>query len=409
MDRTDSELVMPGELPVGEPVPRDGSLPEGVSAGKRPFALYIHIPFCARRCGYCDFNTYTIAELGGDESIEKQYVDALVKEIALARSIVGDQQVTTIFFGGGTPTLLPSSEIARILDAVQLQFRLSDDVEITTEANPDSVTAESLRELRAAGINRISFGVQSTTPHVLQTLDRTHNPAQVPNVVHAARDAGFTHISVDLIYGTPGETIVEWEESVRSLLTLPIDHISAYSLIVEEGTKLGAQVRRGALAMPDEDLNADKYIVADDLFTAAGFAWYEVSNWAKPGGACKHNEMYWKNNDWWGLGAGAHSHVDGVRWWNMKLPAAYIKQLQEESSPALAREILTDEERSFEELMLGIRTREGLPLSLVSHSAAAVALADGNLEAEQYEMGRVVLTRSGRLIADALLRAFSDA
>ena len=401
--------MMPGELPVGEPVPRDGSLPEGVSAGKRPFALYIHIPFCARRCGYCDFNTYTIAELGGDESIEKQYVDALVKEIALARSIVGDQQVTTIFFGGGTPTLLPSSEIARILDAVQLQFRLSDDVEITTEANPDSVTSESLRELRAAGINRISFGVQSTTPHVLQTLDRTHNPAQVPNVVHAARDAGFTHISVDLIYGTPGETIVEWEESVRSLLTLPIDHISAYSLIVEEGTKLGTQVRRGALAMPDEDLNADKYIVADDLFTAAGFAWYEVSNWAKPGGACKHNEMYWKNNDWWGLGAGAHSHVDGVRWWNMKLPAAYIKQLQEESSPALAREILTDEERSFEELMLGIRTREGLPLSLVSHSAAAVALADGNLEAEQYEMGRVVLTRSGRLIADALLRAFSDA
>ena len=400
---------MPGELPVGEPVPRDGSLPEGVSAGKMPFALYIHIPFCARRCGYCDFNTYTIAELGGDESIEKRYVDALIKEIALARSIVGDQQVTTIFFGGGTPTLLPSSEIARILDAVQLQFRLSDDVEITTEANPDSVAAGSLGELRAAGINRISFGVQSTTPHVLQTLDRTHNPAQVPIVVHAARDAGFTHISVDLIYGTPGETIVEWEESVRSLLTLPIDHISAYSLIVEEGTKLGAQVRRGVLAMPDEDLNADKYIVADDLFTAAGFAWYEVSNWAKPGGACKHNEMYWKNNDWWGLGAGAHSHIDGVRWWNKKLPAAYIKELQDGSSPALAREILTDEERSFEELMLGIRTREGLPLSVVAHGAAAAALADGNLDVEQYEMGRVVLTRSGRLIADALLRAFSDA
>ena len=400
---------MPGGLPVGEPVPRDGSLPEGVSAGKMPFALYIHIPFCARRCGYCDFNTYTIAELGGDESIEKRYVDALVKEIALARSIVGDQQVTTIFFGGGTPTLLPSSEIARILDAVQLQFRLSDDVEITTEANPDSVSAGSLGELRAAGINRISFGVQSTTPHVLQTLDRTHNPAQVPIVVHAARDAGFTHISVDLIYGTPGETIVEWEESVRSLLTLPIDHISAYSLIVEEGTKLGAQVRRGVLAMPDEDLNADKYIVADDLFSAAGFSWYEVSNWAKPGGTCKHNEMYWKNNDWWGLGAGAHSHIDGVRWWNKKLPAAYIKELQDGSSPALAREILTDEERSFEELMLGIRTREGLPLSVVAHGAAAAALADGNLDVEQYEMGRVVLTRSGRLIADALLRAFSDA
>jgi len=400
---------MPGELPVGEPVPRDGSLPEGVSAGKRPFALYIHIPFCARRCGYCDFNTYTIAELGGDESIEKRYVDALIKEITLARSIVGDQQVTTIFFGGGTPTLLPPSEIARILDAVQRQFRLSDDVEITTEANPDSVTAESLGDLRATGINRISFGVQSTTPHVLKTLDRTHNPAQVPIVVQAARDAGFTHISVDLIYGTPGETVVEWEESVRSLLTLPIDHISAYSLIVEEGTKLGAQVRRGVLAMPDEDLNADKYIVADDLFTAAGFAWYEVSNWAKPGGACKHNEMYWKNNDWWGLGAGAHSHIDGVRWWNKKLPAAYIKELQNGSSPALAREILTDEERSFEELMLGIRTREGLPLSVVAHGAAAAALADGNLDVEQYEMGRVVLTRSGRLIADALLRAFSDA
>jgi len=400
---------MPGELPVGEPVPRDGSLPDGVCAGKRPFALYIHIPFCARRCGYCDFNTYTIAELGGDESIEKRYVDALIKEITLARSIVGDQQVTTIFFGGGTPTLLPPSEIARILDAVQRQFRLSDDVEITTEANPDSVTAESLGDLRATGINRISFGVQSTTPHVLKTLDRTHNPAQVPIVVQAARDAGFTHISVDLIYGTPGETVVEWEESVRSLLTLPIDHISAYSLIVEEGTKLGAQVRRGVLAMPDEDLNADKYIVADDLFTAAGFAWYEVSNWAKPGGACKHNEMYWKNNDWWGLGAGAHSHIDGVRWWNKKLPAAYIKELQNGSSPALAREILTDEERSFEELMLGIRTRDGLPLSVVAHCAAEAALADGNLDVEQYEMGRVVLTRSGRLIADALLRAFSDA
>ncbi len=408
MDRADSEVVMPGDLPVGEPVPRDGSLPAGVTAGKRPFALYIHIPFCSRRCGYCDFNTYTIAELGGDESIEKRYVDALIAEIAMARVIVGDQQVETIFFGGGTPTLLPSSEITRILNAVRLHFRLSDDVEITTEANPDSVTAGSLGELRAAGINRISFGVQSTTTHVLKTLDRTHNPEQVPVVVQAARDAGFSHISVDLIYGTPGETIEEWRDSVLSLLTLPIDHISAYSLIVEEGTKLGAQVRRGVLAMPDEDLNADKYIVADDLFTSAGFSWYEVSNWAKPGGACKHNEMYWMNNDWWGLGAGAHSHVDGVRWWNRKLPAAYIKELQEGASPALAREILTDDERAFEELMLGIRTRAGLPLSAVSQSVAEQALEDGNLDPGQYALGRVVLTRSGRLIADALLRAFSD-
>jgi len=399
---------MPGDLPVGEPVPRDGSLPEGVSAGKRAFALYIHIPFCSRRCGYCDFNTYTIAELGEGDSIEKRYVDALLKEIALARSIVGDQVVETIFFGGGTPTMLPASELSRILDGVRVHFRLAPDVEITTEANPDSVTLDSLKELRALGINRISFGVQSTTPHVLATLDRTHNPAQVPVVVHAAREAEFAHISVDLIYGTPGETLQEWEASVQSLLALPIDHISAYSLIVEEGTKLGAQVRRGLMEMPDEDLNADKYALADDLFSAAGFKWYEVSNWAKPSGACKHNEMYWRNNDWWGLGAGAHSHIDGVRWWNKKLPSAYIAELNGNFSPALAREILTSDERAFETLMLGIRTKEGLPLDLVSQSAAKIALAEGHLDENDFTQGRIVLTRSGRLIADALLRAFSD-
>ena len=398
---------MPSALPEGDPAPADGSLPESALAGvgARPLSFYVHVPFCSVRCGYCDFNTYTAVELGGGAS-QATFADTAIEEVRLARRVLGDMDVPvgTVFFGGGTPTLLPAQDLSRVLDAVRQEFGLTADAEVTTESNPDSVDEAALVVLREGGFNRISFGMQSAVPHVLSVLDRTHDPRRVPLVVEWARAAGFDEVSLDLIYGTPGESLDDWSRSVEAALACAPDHLSAYALIVEEGTALARQVRRGVVPMPDDDDLADKYVVADDLFAAAGMGWYEVSNWARrPESACRHNLAYWRGADWWGVGPGAHSHVGGVRWWNVKHPAAYAGRLREGASPAHAREVLDAETRRVERVLLETRLSDGLPLDVLDDAGRA-AMPDLVARRLVEKGDPLVLTREGRLLADAVVR-----
>ena len=395
---------MPSTLPDGEAAPRDGSLPASALAGlaAQRFGVYLHVPFCSVRCGYCDFNTYTATELGGGAS-QISYAGTAVREVDLLAGVLpGAPAVETVFFGGGTPTLLPSADLVRMLESVRTRFGLADDAEVTTEANPDSVTPESLAELRAGGFTRISFGMQSAVPSVLAVLDRTHDPERVPQAVAWAREAGFEQLSLDLIYGTPAESLADWEASVTAALACAPDHVSAYSLIVEDGTALARQVRSGVLPMPDEDDLADKYALVDDLLTAAGLDWYEVSNWSRDAGSrCRHNELYWTSQNWLGIGPGAHAHVGGVRWWNAKHPTAYAARLAAGESPALARELLDAETRRVERVLLEVRLRDGLPVELVDRAGVDQVVADG---LGVLEGDRLVLTRRGRLLADAVVR-----
>ena len=405
---------MPSAPPDGEPVPADGTLPASALAGlgERPFGVYVHVPFCATRCGYCDFNTYTAVELGGGASRDS-YAATAAAEVRLARAVLGRQvPAATVFFGGGTPTLLPPGDLARLLAAVGTELGVRPGAEVTTEANPDSVDERSLAELRAAGFTRISFGMQSAVPHVLATLDRTHDPERVPKVVTWARAAGFDGVSLDLIYGTPGETQDDWRRSLHAALETEPDHVSAYALVVEEGTRMAAQVRRGEIPAPDDDDLADRYLLADDVLTAAGYGWYEVSNWARSAAQrARHNEGYWRGHDWWGVGPGAHSHVGGTRWWNVRHPTAYAGRLAAGASPAQAREVLTGEQRRVEAVLLGIRLREGHPLAGLTdagRAAAGRAVADGLLDRAAYADGRAALTLRGRLLADAVVRELVD-
>ncbi len=408
---------MPSTLPDGEPVPDDGSLPAAAvaehvarAAAGRPFGVYVHVPFCATRCGYCDFNTYTATELGPGVS-QATYAAQVVEELRLARRVLGevDRPVATVFVGGGTPTLLPSRDLGTVLAVVDDLFGLAPDVEVTTEANPDSVTPASLDELRRAGFSRVSLGMQSAVPHVLATLDRTHRPENVARAVASARAAGFEQVSVDLIYGTPGESLDDWRVSVQTALELEPDHVSAYALVVEDGTRLAGQVRRGEAQPPDDDDLADKYVVADELLGAAGLAWYEVSSWAREDAArCQHNLGYWRGDDWWGAGPGAHSHVGGVRWWNVKHPAAYAERLAAGRSPAHAREVLDEGQRATEQVLLGIRVADGLPVAALPTAARDERLGalatDGLVDAAALDDGRLRLTRRGRLLADGVVR-----
>ncbi|MDA0564006.1 radical SAM family heme chaperone HemW [Streptomonospora sp. S1-112] len=400
----------------GEPVPADGALPpaaaEGV--GTRPFGFYVHVPFCATRCGYCDFNTYTAAELrsrDGRAAVTREgYADLAVAEVRLARRVLGtaDIPVDTVFFGGGTPTLLPPEDLGRILAAVDAEFGLRPGAEVTTEANPETVDPGVLARLREQGLTRVSFGMQSARRHVLAVLDRAHTPGRAQQCAAWAREAGFDHVNLDLIYGTPGESDADWKESLHAAVAAGVDHVSAYSLIVEDGTRLAARVRRGELPAPDDDVLADRYLMADDILTAAGLTAYEVSNWARGTQArSRHNRLYWTGGDWWGVGPGAHSHVGGTRWWNVKHPAAYAARLAEGASPGQAREVLGDADRRFERILLELRIAEGCPLDLLDaggRAAAARAVADGLLDPAAHADGRAVLTRRGRLLADAVVR-----
>ncbi|HEY6799457.1 MAG TPA: radical SAM family heme chaperone HemW [Agromyces sp.] len=403
---------MASALPLGEPAPPDGLLPAAaaIGASERAFGVYVHVPFCRVRCGYCDFNTYTASELRGARQVD--YADHAITEIRMSRraleaSRVPPRRADTVFFGGGTPTLLPADDLVRMLAAVRDEFGLADGAEVTTEANPDSVGPDDLARLAAGGFTRVSFGMQSAVPHVLAALDRTHDPARVPLVVRWAREAGLA-VSLDLIYGTPGESLEDWRRSVESAIGEQPDHLSAYALIVEDGTKLARQIRRGELAEPSDDLEADMYELADDLLASAGFEWYEVSNWATDDShRSRHNLGYWRGDDWWGVGPGAHSHVGGVRWWNAKHPSAYADRLAAGLSPAVGREVLDERARETERVLLRSRIREGIDIaSLHAEGRRAVAglMVDGLVDAKAALAGVLTLTRRGRLLADAVVR-----
>ena len=423
---------MPSALPDGDPAPPDGSLPASAlaSLGERGFAAYVHVPFCRVRCGYCDFNTYAPGELTGPDSAPSTYVAALAAEIRLAQRVLANvtpPRLASVFVGGGTPTLLPTAQLVGVLEHLHTAWPLAADAEVTTEANPDSVSAESLAQLRAGGFTRVSFGMQSAVPHVLATLDRTHDPANVAVAVRYARAAGLA-VSLDLIYGTPGESLADWRTSLEQAIAFEPDHISAYALVVEPGTRMAGQVRRGEIPAPDDDDEADKYELADDLLSAAGYPWYEVSNWARLGSECRHNLGYWRGGDWWGFGPGAHSHIGGVRWWNVKHPGAYAARLAAGTSPAAARELLTAEQRADEDLLLGIRLRSGLSehtLGSDARQAIAGLVADGLIDLDttghptdpeptsthptQSGPRRIVLTQRGRLLADTVVaRLWTD-
>jgi putative oxygen-independent coproporphyrinogen III oxidase len=378
-----------------------------------PFGLYVHVPFCATRCGYCDFNTYTSDELGPGAN-RSEYAGTAIAELRRAVRTLGPDlpTVSTVFVGGGTPTLLPAADLAAVLAEIHRLFPVADDVEVTTEANPETVDRGYLARLREAGFTRVSLGMQSAAEHVLAVLDRRHTPGRAIEAAHEARAAGFEHVNLDLIYGTPGETDADWAASLAAVLASPVDHVSAYALIVEEGTRLARRISRGELPMPDDDVLADRYEQADATLAGAGFGWYEVSNWATSDAArCRHNELYWANANWWGIGPGAHSHVGGLRWWNVKHPATYADRLLRGESPAQDSELLGDGDRALEAIMLGLRLREGLPLTALSdvgRKRAAGAVADGLLEPAAHETGRAVLTDRGRLLADAVIRDLTD-
>lgn len=406
--------------------PSTGILPDFVAAAvngsDRTFSLYVHVPFCSSRCGYCDFNTYISPDLGPGASHDS-YADTAIKELefaadAMEKSGVEPKPLHSVFFGGGTPTLLQSSDLTRILKRADQLFGIQDAAEITTEANPDSLSREAVQGLADGGFNRISMGMQSSVSHVLQVLERTHNPVNVDAAAGWIREAGLD-MSLDLIFGTPGESLQDWERSLDAVLALQPNHVSAYGLIVEEGTKLAAQIRRGVYPNTDPDDQADKYLLTEERLGAAGYRWYEISNWAHDPNdegihQSQHNLAYWRDQDWWGIGPGAHSHMAGLRWWNAKHPAAYASRILDNMSPAIGQEIPDDDARLLEKIMLGVRLAEGLDLDVLAAQDSRAAeqaqreakvLADqGMIEPTALERGTIVPTLKGRLLDDAITR-----
>jgi putative oxygen-independent coproporphyrinogen III oxidase len=396
-------------LPAGDPAPADGALPAEALAGvgSRPFGFYVHVPFCASRCGYCDFNTYVPGEKGAEHA--SGYVGAVLAEIDFAAQVLAAgtgplPRVDTVFFGGGTPTLLSAGDLIRVLRRIDERFGLKAGAEVTTEANPESVDPGKLATLREAGFNRLSLGMQSAVPRVLAILERAHSPGRPQQAVAEARAAGFEQVSLDLIYGTPGETADDWRASLDAALSAGPDHLSTYSLIVEPGTRMAAQVRRGELVVPGEDVIVDRFETAERVLAEAGMAWYETCSWATGEAArCRHNLGYWGGGDWWGAGPGAHSHVGGVRWWNLLHPRPWSERLAAGTSPAAARELPGEEAVRLERVMLGLRLRSGVALGEFTREGRAAAerhVAGGLLEPADHEAGRAVLTLRGRLLAD---------
>jgi oxygen-independent coproporphyrinogen-3 oxidase len=376
----------------------------------RTLSAYVHVPFCASRCGYCDFNTYTAAELqrDGTSITAVTYPDRVIAEVNWLRqsNATDDRALSTVFFGGGTPTLIDSNELVRILQSLKSTYGFTDDVEVTTEANPDSVTHKDLEILRAGGFTRISFGHQSSAANVLALLERTHTPGKTWQAVSDARSAGFEHVSVDLIYGSPGETDEDLIETLDQVASADVDHVSAYSLIVEPGTRLAARVARGEIPNPSDDVAAHRYELIDSKLRSLGMTWYEVSNWSKPGGECRHNIAYWRNQDWLGIGPGAHAHSAGTRSWNLKHPAAWAARVDEGVSATADLEVLDASDINHEDIMLGLRLREGLALSVLGDSGltqAQLAVTEGLLDQPSFTEGKAVLTFQGRLLADGLV------
>ena len=370
------------------------------------FGLYIHVPFCATRCGYCDFNTYTPGELGGANP--DGWLAAVRQELLLAAARLPDPVVDTVFVGGGTPSMLGHAGLAAVLDAVRDAFVLAPDAEITTESNPESTSPEFFAEIRAAGYTRVSLGMQSASAHVLRLLDRTHSPGRAVAAAGEALAAGFDHVNLDLIYGTPGESDDDLRRSVDAVLSAGADHLSAYALVVEDGTALARRVRRGEMAAVDDDVLASRYELLDKLVSDAGFDWYEVSNWSRPGAECRHNLGYWGGGQWWGAGPGAHGYIGQTRWWNVKHPNAYAAQLGEGRLPVADFETLTTHDRHVETVLLAIRLRTGLAVAELSPSEQQRAdgvVSEGLLD----RVGdRVVLTDRGRLLADGIVRTVLD-
>lgn len=397
------------------------------------FEVYIHVPFCMRRCGYCDFNTYTAVDMGAGAS-RGNYANMVIREMSIVRDWqsahgIDEPEAATVFFGGGTPTILKASDLVAMLNAVRDTWSIAENAEITTEANPDTVNADYVKELADGGFNRISFGMQSAVPSVLKTLDRTHTPANVAAGVAAANAAGMRS-SVDLIYGAPGESLDDWRTSVRTAIDLGVNHISAYALTVAPNTKMGRQIAAGTLPTPDDDDEATKYEIADDLLGAAGLEWYEISNWARPGYESQHNLGYWRNVDWAGLGPGAHSHygnvpgveqsapeektetvkTSGLRSWDIAHPRMWGQAINAGDVPWSGSERISKEENLEEIIMLGLRMREGLDLSRLGNTADMARIQP--MEDEGLIVirdGRVIPTRTGRLLNDTIIERFFDA
>lgn len=376
----------------------------------RKLGAYVHVPFCATRCGYCDFNTYTATELqiDGTSISTATYVDRVIADINRQHLELGNSSkpLSSVFFGGGTPTMLGAGQLVRALHALKEKFSFETNIEVTTEVNPDSVVEADLTTLREGGFTRVSFGHQSSAPHVLQLLDRTHTPGRTWEAVNWAKKAGFEHVSVDLIYGSPNETTQDLADTLAQVVQADLDHVSAYSLIVEPGTRLAAQVNRGEVAPPSDDVAAERYELIDKTLSTHGFSWYEVSNWAKPGGECRHNINYWTNQDWLGIGPGAHAHFDGLRSWMTKHPATWAQQVDSGQAPIAGSERLSDIEIANENIMLGLRIRDGIEISSLSPNGIAeakLAVAQGLLSAEAFAQGKAVLTDQGRLLADGLV------
>lgn len=372
-----------------------------------PFGVYLHVPFCTTRCGYCDFNTYTAGELGSTAS-PGSYLDALERELEMAAAHLSAsgqplRSADTVFIGGGTPSLLGAEGLNRALAAVRNSFGLSADAEVTTESNPESTSPEFFAGLLEGGFTRISLGMQSSAPHVLQVLERRHTPGRPVAAAREARRAGFHHVNLDMIYGTPTETDDDVRATLDAVLEADVDHVSAYSLIVEDGTAMARKVRRGELPAPDEDVLADRYQIIDDRLRGAGFDWYEVSNWARPGGECEHNRIYWVNGDWWGAGPGAHSHIGDARFHNVKHPATYANQVAEGRLPIKDTEALTAEDHHTEQIMLGLRLREGVPRDWFRPGADPVITDFIDRGLMQLRQDRLALTDAGRLLADGMI------
>lgn len=376
---------------------------------RAPFGLYLHVPFCATRCGYCDFNTYTAGELGTSAS-PQSWLDGIRGELDMAAATFERESgrvpvVDTVFVGGGTPSLLGSDGLADLLGAARAAFTFAADAEVTTESNPESTSPEFFAGIRAAGYTRVSLGMQSAAPHVLATLDRTHTPGRAVAAAREAADAGFDHVNLDLIYGTPGERDSDLDASLDAVLDAGVDHVSAYALIVEDGTALARRVRRGEIPMPDDDVLAARYERIDAALSGAGFGWYEVSNWARGDGAeCRHNIGYWDGGDWWGAGPGAHSHVNGTRFWNVKHPARYADTIASGSLPVADSEVLTAAERHMERVMLTARLAGGVSvddLDAQERERAREQASRGLLTASGKQWK---LTDRGRLLADGVVR-----